>query len=314
MRIAILGTGAVGAYFGGRLSQAGRDVVFIARGKTLEALADRGLLVESTLGDVRLEAVEATDDLSVLRSADLVLVAVKSHQLPATAHAMAEELADHSLVVPLQNGIRSYETLSSALGPERVLCGLCRILSSVVAPGHVRHVGPDPTVLCGEEDQSRSPRIQTVIKALDGVPGMTLKIPGDIRRAIWQKFIFVGAFGLVGAAARFPAGVLRVVPETRGLLEVTMREIVAVGRAEGVSLPEGTEANGMAEIDVLPAAATASMQRDLMGGRPSELAGQFLPLFELARVHDILTPAIGTLYAALLPSELESRNELAGDR
>ncbi len=126
MRIAILGAGCVGGYFGGRLEQAGRDVVFIARGKTLEALRAHGLHIESILGDVHLDNIAATDDLNALRAADVVLTAVKAHQLAAVAEAMVPVLFDGALVLPLQNGIRSYEILSSALGSERVLHRLTR--------------------------------------------------------------------------------------------------------------------------------------------------------------------------------------------
>lgn len=310
MRIAVFGAGAVGAYFGGRLAQAARDVIFVARGKTLEALRAHGLRIESILGDVHLGNIAATDNLSALRTADLVLTAVKAHQLAAVAEVMVPVLPDGALVLPLQNGIRSYEILSSALGPERVLHGFCRILSTAVAPGHVRHVGAEPTVLSGEIDARKSPRIDTILRALHEVPGITVVIPDDIRRAIWEKFLFVAAFGAVGAAVRFPAGVLRSIPETRQLLEASMREIVAVGRAEGVLLPQDAEAQGMAEIDALPALAMASMQRDLIEGRLSELTGQIAPMLELAGAYCVPTPVNATLYATLLPSELKARGEL----
>jgi len=312
MRIAVLGAGAVGAYFGGRLAQAARDVVFIARGKTLAALRADGLYIESILGDVHLGDIAATDDVSALRAADVVLVAVKAHQLAGVAEAIIPVLPDGALVLPLQNGIRSYEILSSALGSDRVLHGFCRILSAAVAPGHVHHVGAEPTILCGEIDTRTSARIDTILKAFHEVPGTTVVIPDDIRRAIWEKFLFVAALGTVGAAVRFPVGVLRSIPETRQLLETSMREIVAVGRAEGVLLPPDAEAQGMADIDTLPASATASMQRDLIAGRPSELSGQIAPLLELAEAHGVPTPVNASLYAALLPSELQTRGELQG--
>jgi 2-dehydropantoate 2-reductase len=313
MRIAVLGAGAVGSYFGGRLAQADRDVVFVARGKTLEALRSNGLHIESILGDVQLSNIEATDDVSALRAADIVLVAVKSHQLAEVADAIVPVLSDSALVLPLQNGIQSYEILSSALGTERVIHGFCRILSTIAAPGHVRHVGAEPTILCGELNPQISTRTDAIIKAFHEVYGITIAIQEDILRAIWEKFLFVAAFGTVGAAVRFPIGVLRSIPEARQLLRTSMQEVIAVGRAEGVLLPPDAEVQGLAEFEALPAAGTSSLQRDLAAGRPSELIGTIAPLLELAEAHHVSIPVNAALYAALLPSELKAQGKLQGE-
>jgi 2-dehydropantoate 2-reductase len=313
VRIVVLGAGAVGLYFGGRLAQAQRDVTFIARGQTLEALRSRGLQLESMLGNAHIENITATDDLSILRTADIVVVAVKAHQLPEVAGSIAPVLRDGALILPLQNGIQSYDVLSSVLGPQRVIHGFCRVLSATVSPACVRHSGAEPTILCGEVDGSRSTRTEAVLESLAGVPGMTVIVSDDIRREIWEKFIFVAPLGSVGAVARFPAGVLRSIPETRRALQASMQEIIAVGRAEGVALPLDGDARGMADIDALPATATASMQRDLIAGRQSELTGQIAPLLRLAEEHGVPTPVNNVLYAALLPSELAARGELCDE-
>jgi 2-dehydropantoate 2-reductase len=310
MRIAVFGTGAVGGYFGGRLAQAGEDVVFIARGKQLRALLAQGLRVDSLKGDFELESVQATDDPAQAGVVDFVLVGVKAWQVPEAARTIKPLVGSQTFVVPLQNGVEAADQLAAVLGAEHVLGGLCRIVSSVVAPGHVQHAGLEPYVAFGELDDRPSERTERLRQAFVRA-GVTAEIPPNIRAAIWGKFLFIASFSGVGAVTRAPAGVLRGLPETRRMLEQAMREVLAVAKAHGIGLAEESVDQTMALIDGLPAGATASMQRDIMAGRPSELESQNGAVVRLGQEVDVDTPLHTFIYHSLLPAELRARDQVA---
>ncbi len=307
-RIAIIGVGGVGGYFGARLVQAGLDVTLVARGQTLEALHENGLRLRSTLGDVYLPRVQTTDDFSELAEIDLVFVAVKGAQLPIVAERLASTLPEHAQVIPLLNGIHSAELLSFVIGGQRVFYGFCRILSRSIAPGHIDHFGDHPTIFFGGLGHADQRRESAVAEVLAEAPGMSIVTPGDIRLAMWQKFILIAPFSVLGAATGRPVGDLREHPATRHLLQDAVREIVAVGQADGVPLPTTAIDDTMGQIDGLPATATASMQRDINSGRASELVEQISPVLHLARAHSVPAPIMTTLYAVLIPSEERARD------
>ncbi len=307
MRIAIFGTGGVGGYFGGRLAQAGKRVVFIARGEHLQALRHDGLHVESLAGDFVVQPVEATDHPEAVGQVDAVLVCVKSWQVPAAARAMLPLLARESIVVPLGNGVEAAGELAVAVGRERVLGGLCRLVSYRLGPGRIRHAGMEPQIEFGELDGRPSQRVAALRAAFDGITGVRVVIPADIRAAIWEKFLFIAPFSGVGALTRMPAGALRQEPEALDLMCAAMHEIESLARAQGVTLAAGVVERAMALVDALPQDATASMQRDLMAGRPSELEAQNGAVVRLAGAAGVLVPVNERIYQELLPLERRAR-------
>ena len=309
MRITVFGTGAVGGYFGGRLAQAGEEVVFIARGEQLRALRDHGLRVDSLQGDFVVRPVQATDDPAQVGVVDAVLVCVKAWQVAEAALACRPLVGPETFVVPLQNGVEAPAQLAAVLGAEHVLGGLCRIVSFVVEPGHVRHAGLEPYVACGELDNRPSERAERLREAFARA-GVTAEVPPDIQVALWQKFLFIASFSGVGAVTRAPAGVLRSLPETRQMLEQAMHEVLAVAQARGVGLPEETIHQTMALIDSLPADGTASMQRDIMEGRPSELESQNGAVVRLGQEVGVPTPLNTFIYHSLLPLESRARGRV----
>jgi 2-dehydropantoate 2-reductase len=271
MRIAIFGAGAVGAYVGGRLAQAGSQVAFLARGDHLHALANHGLRVESPHGDFAVQPWLATDDPTQVGIVDVVVVGVKTWQLPEVARALPALVGPETCVVPLQNGVEAPTQLAQVVGAQAVLGGCCRVMSVRVAPGHIHHRGGiDPYLLVGELDHRRSARAERLCQVL-GHAGVTAAMPPDIQVAMWEKFVQVTAFSGVGAVTRAPVGTLCTLPETRALLEQVMREIVAVARAWHVALPADVIPTAMAQLASFPPSGTNSTQRDLMAGRPSEL-------------------------------------------
>ncbi|HET9599486.1 MAG TPA: 2-dehydropantoate 2-reductase [Anaeromyxobacteraceae bacterium] len=306
MRIAVVGAGGVGALVGGLLARAGNEVAFVARGAQLAALREKGLRVESARGSFHLPRVEASDDPASLRPAEAVLVAVKGWQVAEVAPRLAPLLAPGAFAVPLENGVEAADRLAAALGEERVVGGLCHMIAWLEAPGLVRQQGEMLRVTLGKRPDGAGARLEPLAAALRAA-GIDAVLADDVEAAVWEKFLFISAFGGVGAATRAPAGVVRSRPETRALLSSAMEEVAALARARGVRLASGAVARALAIVDGLAPGATASMQRDVQAGRPSELVDQTGAIVRLAREAGVPAPVNGFLLAALLPQEVAAR-------
>lgn len=306
MRFGILGVGAVGGYFGGCLARGGADVTFLARGATLAALRERGLLVRSPAGDFTVAPVVASDGTDEPAPLDAVLVCTKAWQVAEGARLLARLLAPGGCALPLTNGVEAPDDLAAVLGAERVLGGMCRIIAKVVAPGVVEHVGVEPTIVFGELDDRPSRRVEALRAALASA-GIGAEIPPSVRGAMWEKLVFIAATSAVGAVTRATIGEIRAVPETLALLEAAMRETWAVARALGIPVREETVERCLAFFATLPAEGTASMQRDVIAGRPSELEAQAGAVVRFGRASGTPTPVFDFLYAALLLQERRAR-------
>jgi 2-dehydropantoate 2-reductase len=272
MRVVVVGTGGVGGLVGALLARAGAEVAFVARGANLEALRTTGLRVEGSIGSFSVPPLEAQEDPALLRPADVVLVALKTWQVAAMAPRLAPLLSAGGFAVPLQNGLESHDRLAAGLGAERVVGGLCHMISWSEGPGLIRQTGPAPGVTMGEWGGGVSARL-TPLGALFTAAGIRPNLTPRVQAEVWEKALFVEAYGAVGAVARLNLGQLRGSPETRALLEQAMTETAQVAAASGQTLDRAVE-RAMARVDALPAAATASMSRDLLAGRPSELDDQ----------------------------------------
>lgn len=308
MRIAVFGTGGVGGYFGGRLAEAGEDVVFIARGEHLRAMLTHGLRVESIKGDFVLSPVQATDDPAHVGIADVVLVGAKAWQIPEIAQVMRPLVGPETYVVPLQNGLEAPTQLAAVLGPEHVLGGTCAIYSFITAPGCIRHIGLDPAITMGEMDKRPSTRAEPLRLALERA-GVTVVMAQDIQLPMWEKFLLL-RWGVIGAVTRAPAGVLRSLPESRQMIEQACHEVIAVAQARDIALSDATLQRSMALLESLPPSATTSLQRDVIAGRPSELDAQAGALVRLGQQVGIQTPLHTFLYHSLLPMEMCARGQM----
>ena len=306
MKIAIFGTGGVGGYFGGRLAQAGEDVTFIARGEHLRAIKERGLRIESRTGDFTIFPAKATDNVSEVGDVDLVIVGVKAWQVPEAAREMKPLVGPTTTVVPMQNGVDAAAQLVSELGYHNVIGGLCRIVSFVVGPGHIRHAGFKPSIIIGELDNRRSDRVVAIEKMFKHA-GVEITIAPDIQVALWTKFLFIASFSGVGAVANAPAGVIRSDPKWRSQMIEAMEEIYALAHARGIKLPPDSVDTVMAGVDGLPEDATSSMQRDIAAGKPSELESQTGAVVRLARETGVAAPTHEMIYETLKPSEDRAR-------
>jgi len=311
MKFAIFGTGGVGGYFGGRLAQAGQDVTFIARGKHLSALIESGLRVDSISGDFLVKPAKATDAPQSIGEVDVVIVATKAWQLPEAVKNMKPLLGEKTVVLPLLNGIEHVDLLVDAFGSEHVLGGLCRISSFIVGPGHITHVGVKPIVSFGELNHKKSERVINLLDIFSALNGVDVELPEDIHVAMWGKFILICSTSGVGAVTRQPFGVFRVIPESRAMLKASVEETVRLGRAKGVSLPPDIVDTIMNRIDGFPETMVASMQKDIMEGRPSELESQTGAIVRMERALGIPTPTHAYIYASLLPMELQARSKKA---
>ena len=270
MRIAVMGTGGVGGYFGARLALSGCDVTFIARGTQLAALRQRGLRVLSAGGDMHVEHVTATDDPREVGPVDLVLFGVKLWDTEAAAELIKPMIGSNTAVVSFQNGVLKDEILQRVLGERTVMGGVCYIAATIAEPGVIRHTGAMQRLVFGEHDGVRSERAMAFLAACQKA-GINAEISADIRRAIWEKFVFLVGFSGTTSAIRMPIGAIRSNPQARALLLDAMREVVAVGRAEGVQLAEDFADNRLKFADTLPEEMSSSMHNDLERGNRLEV-------------------------------------------
>ncbi|MFL6520360.1 MAG: 2-dehydropantoate 2-reductase [Chthoniobacterales bacterium] len=305
MKITVIGAGAVGGYFGGRLALAGNDVVFLVRGKTLEALRSAPLRVKSINGDFEVK-VRATSDPAEIKGPDAVLVAVKAWQIPEAAEAIQKMQAENSLVIPLQNGMEAPQQLAAVVGTDRVAGGLCRIVAQAIGPGEIHHRSAEPSIEFGELEPLRNPERLTELRDAFAAAKVRCQIPRDISLAMWEKFLFI-MWGSLGAVMRLPIGPIRSSPELRARLVAALQEVAAIARAHGENLNAETISKTLAILDSQPPETTSSMQRDIMAGRPSELEAQTGAVVRFGQRTGISTPVHDSIYAALLPLEKRAR-------
>jgi 2-dehydropantoate 2-reductase len=289
MRIAIMGSGGVGGYFGARLAQGGCEVAFIARGAHLAALREHGLVVESKLGNVSLSKVCATDDPATLGSVDVVLFGVKLWDTEAAARAVSSIVGSTTTVLSLQNGVQKDDVLRHILGDKPIVGGICYISATIARPGVISHTGTVAKLVFGEYDGQRSARAEAFLEACRQA-GIDVELSLEIRRAIWEKFVFLVGLSAATAAIRLPIGPIRENPRTRRFLLDIMSEVVAVGRAHGVALRAEYAEDLLAYCDGLPAEMVASMYHDLERGNRLEVDWLSGAVVELGQTAGIPTP------------------------
>jgi 2-dehydropantoate 2-reductase len=269
MRIAILGSGGVGGYFGGRLAATGTDVTFIARGAHLAALRERGLRIESPQGNIHVPRVIATDDPAESGPVDIVFFAVKLYDTDTAMRMLPPLLGPHTLVVPFQNGVDSVDALTRAVGRAHVAGGTAYVYAVIAEPGLIRHTAMGRLIF-GPLDGGKSPLLEQLLDACR-TAGFDAILSDDITTDIWSKFARLTVFSGLTAVTRCPIGRLR---DDTGLSEMmrgALRESISVARARGVPLGDDLVDEVQAATAALPANARSSMLDDLERGRPLEL-------------------------------------------
>lgn len=305
MNIVVFGAGGVGGYFGGKLAQTGYDVTFIARGKHLQAIKTNGLQVKSVNGDFIVHP-KVTDDISSINTPDLVILGVKSWQVEDVATQLKPVINENTMVLPLQNGADNADRLRAILPIESVLVGLCKIVSRVEAPGIIDHFAFNPEIVFGEYNSENKTRIQEVGKLLDNA-NIKNTISEDIHLDIWRKFLFITTISGIGAITRSVYGDIRKDDYLRQIMYQTANEIVAVANAKGIELNNDDIEMILKVIDNFNHDTTASMQRDFMAGRPSELENFNGYIVKLGKELHISTPTNSFIYHCLLPQERKAR-------
>lgn len=308
LNIAVYGVGGVGGYFGGVLARAGNPVSLIARGEHLKAIRANGLRIQTPKEQFTITPAAASDNPADIGPVDVVIVGVKAWQVPDAAKAMRPLLKPDTRVLPMQNGVEAVDDLAKAVGREHVLGGLCRVIASIAAPGVIQLGGMEPVLVLGELDGSEltgnASRLYDAFRAA----GVNVQKTADIQAALWEKLLFIAAMSGVGAVSRANAGEMRQSPPTRALLRQVMEEAAAVARKRGVRIAPDVVARTLAFIDSLPAEGTASMQRDVANGRPSELEAIIGSVVRLGRADRVPVPTTEFIYAALLPQEARARS------
>jgi 2-dehydropantoate 2-reductase len=307
MKIAIIGAGGVGGYFGARLAAAGHEVAFVARGAHKDAIKAKGLTVHSPLGDLHLPAPDVVDDPAAVGPREAVLFCVKLWDVPGAAEILRPMLGRESCVVPIQNGVSVTDTLSGLLGAAQVLGAVTQISASIEAPGVIRHHGDFARLIFGEPGGEpgggSSARLERLAAACRAA-GIEARVSPDIAVEIWVKFIFLAAMAGATAFYRAPIGEIRDDPERWARLEAMVRETAAVGRAKGVALPEDAEESSLGFLRKLPPAMKSSMQLDLERGRRLELEWLNGEVVRLGQELGVPTPETAAVYEALKPFAL----------
>lgn len=300
MRIAVLGAGGVGGYFGARLAADGNDVTFIARGAHAAAMRAQGLKVRSPVGDLDLQPVKLHDDWRTTGLVDIVLVTVKMYDLADVAAIIKPLLAIDTAVVPFQNGVEAQAILEQALGRRYVCGGAAYIAATIEAPGAIRHTGKGARIVFGEPYESQSWRLATLEAACRGA-GVDAVLSPAINVEVWKKFVFLAPFASVTCLGRTTIGAVREDPLLWRQFLAMVDEATAVARARGVDLPEGTEAERVELARKLPTDMKSSMLHDLEAGRRLELDWLTGAVVRLGAEAGVATPATAETYDALAP-------------
>lgn len=310
MKVLVFGAGAIGLYFAGRLADAGHDVTLKGRASTVAALAGStlGVLKGATITEV--SGIEVVDDVGEDRRFDLVLVATKAWQVAEAAREIAAVVDADTRVVTTQNGVDAPERLAASLPRGQVLAATVVVIANRRDARLVEVLGAEARVTVGSlERPAPEARDSAVVEALT-LAGMDAQWTGNVRGALWKKLALISSYGGVGALAGATVGQTRSIPLTRDLVEDAMREVFAVGNAEGAGLGDDDLADILATYETgFADGTTASMQRDLAEGRPSELADQNGAVVAHAAAPGVPVPINRTIYASQLPRESMASGE-----
>ena len=300
MRIAVIGAGGVGGAFGAALAKAGADVTFVARGAHLKAMRENGLRIEGGRGETLIRPAQATDDPASIGPVDFVLFCVKLWDVESAGEAIKPLIGPATAVIPLQNGIDSAERLIPILGARAVMGGVAQISAVIAEPGVIRQTGAFMRLIFGELEGGKSARGDAFL-ALCQKAGFDATHSDRIMTELWMKFILLASNAAMTAATRMPIGILRDDPDTNALFEKTYAEVVAVGRAKGIALPDDAVEKILGFNRNAPPAMMASMAHDLMRGNRIELPWLSGKVVALGRQLGVPTPVHEILYAVLKP-------------
>ena len=298
MRIAFMGSGGLGGYFGARLCKGGADVHFIARGDHLQAMRSEGLRVEGP-EPIHIAHVNATHDPADVGVVDFVMIGVKLWDTEAALQQIRPMVGPDTAIISFQNGVLKDQYLRAVYDESQIMGGVGYVATTIDRPGVIRQTGPMQRLLFGEFDGSRSTRGEALLTAcLAG--GIKAEFSDNILREIWQKYVFLVGLSGTTTTIRKTIGPIRENAQTRAFLADVMREVVAVGRSHGVDLSEDYAEVRMQLADEVAFDMTSSMHHDLERGKPLEvrwLAGGVVELGQCKGVPTPLNRAIADILA-----------------
>jgi 2-dehydropantoate 2-reductase len=303
MKVSILGSGAVGGYYGARLAQAGHDVTFIARGAHLAAIRERGLEIRSAELGGFIAKARAEDDPSRVGAMDLVLVAVKTYDNPTALPLLRPMLGDATVVLTIQNGVDSPEEVAAIAGDDRTLGGTTYIATALEAPGLIVQTGTHRRIVFGEvfgQLPRVTDRVNRLHEAFTAADIQSSPV-GDGRVPIWEKFVFLVSLAGFTGAARLPIGPIWSDPFTRARFLAASREIEALARAEGVAVAADVVDRMVPYVDAIPGSMRSSLLIDLQQGKRIEVEALHGSVVRRAAKLGLPTPIVSTLYAVLKP-------------
>ena len=299
MKIAIMGSGGVGAFFGAKLALAGNDVTFIARGPHLEAMLKNGLEVTSTDGDMKVDPVQATDDPASIGVCDAVLFTTKLYDTLATAELIKPLIGPQTIVITLQNGGSSPDMIASVLGQDCVLGGSTYIVSHIEGPGKVAHMGP-ARLIFGEMSGTISNRAQA-FENICKEAEIDVVLTDKIELELWRKFIPLTVMSGLTSVIRGPIGTVLADEDLTQMMKDAVAEVVAVGKAQGIPLAEDMVEHTIRNVDGAPKETMSSMSLDLLRGKPLELPWLSAKVAELGDQLGIPTPTHKFMATVLKP-------------
>ena len=308
MHIVIYGAGGVGGYFGGKLAQSNNNVTFIARGKHLNAINEKGLTVKSIKGNFHLPKVNAQNNLDNIEKVDLIILAVKTFQLNEIFNDLKKIIKNETVILPLLNGIKNYEILSKEFGKDKVIKGLCKIYSKIEEYGVVNHFGITPQIIIGEHNNNLTSRIKNIQKLFIDSDIKTF-ISEDIDKDLWSKYMFICTIGGVGCILKQNIGNIRENEYSRNLLNKCLVEIYDIAKKNNVNFDESIVDKTMISIDNMPFNSESSMQRDIMQNKPSEIYELTGEIISLADKHNLNIPINKFIFDCLNQLTIESKNQ-----
>jgi 2-dehydropantoate 2-reductase len=300
VKVAVVGSGAVGGYYAARLAHAGHEVAVVARGAHLEAIRARGLVVKAATGEI-VARVQAEADPSAIGPCDLVLLAVKTYDNGTALPLLPPLTGPGTTVLTLQNGVDSPSDAAAVVGESRVMGGAAYIATAIAAPGVIEQTGTHHRIVFGEVFgalRDVTPRGAAIRDVFAGA-GVEVEVHADARVPLWEKFVYLAPFAGVTGAARLPIGPVRDRPESLAILERGFAEVEALARAEGVAVAGDLLSRVRAYVAALPPTTRSSLLIDLTSGKRIEVEALQGAVVRRARSHGLDVPVMATLYAVL---------------
>jgi len=307
-KIAIMGAGAIGSYYGGLLAKKGYDVTFICRGAHLHAMKTKGLHVKSKFGDFTLSKVNATDNINEVGKVDFVFFTVKTYDAVSAAKSILPILKKETVILPIQNANMAFK-IGEVVGMEHMFGGVTYVYSAVESPGVINQTSDFHKIIFGEFNNAKTERTKAVFNLFNSV-GVTAIETDDIQKAIWCKLVFIGPSCGVSSVVKLTSGEYRDVPETRKMLIEAMKEVEAIALEKHINLDKDIVDQQMKLTDSLHTGATTSMQRDIANGKKSELEELIGMTIQMGKEMKVSTPIHEFIYASLKPRETKVREKI----